>query len=188
MHMDLFRNWWVVALRGVLAIIFGIAAFAQPGAALGALAIIFGVYALLDGIMAIVHMFTGRTERKWWSLLLEGICGIAAGVLAFAWPGLTLWAFLNIVAAWAIVTGIFEIITAIQLRKEIEGEWLLGLGGVLSILLGFVLVASPGRGLVTLAWVLGTYAFLFGITLIALGFEMRRMGRQLESRIRGATV
>lgn len=169
------RNWWVLALRGVFAVIFGILAFIWPGATVAALVLVFGAYALADGIFALVAAFRAGEERRW-ALVIEGIISIIAGVVAFAWPQITALALLLLIAAWAISTGIFEIIAAIRLRREITGEWALILSGIASVIFGGLLVALPLAGLLTLAWLIGSYALFFGVLLIALAFRLRNMG------------
>jgi uncharacterized membrane protein HdeD (DUF308 family) len=173
------RNWWAIALRGLLAVLFGLAAFFWPGISLVVLVALFGAYALVDGIFAIVSAFK---TKDWWPLLLEGAAGIAAGALTFLWPGITALALVYVIAAWAIVTGIFEIIAAVRLRKEIENEWLLGLGGLASVVLGVIMIAAPGAGALGLVWAIGAYALVFGVTLIALGFRLRGLKERAERR------
>src|SRR5215469_450232 len=171
---QLSRHWWAVALRGVLAILFAVIAFTQPGITLLALVWLWGIYAIADGVFTLITSFQAAEQhRHWVALLLEGLLGIAAGVIAFAWPGITALVFIYLIAAWAIVTGIFEIVEAVRLRQVIEGEWLLGLAGVLSVLLGVFIIARPGAGLIAWVWLLGAYALLFGVTLIALAFRLR---------------
>jgi uncharacterized membrane protein HdeD (DUF308 family) len=178
------RSWWALVLRGVFAILFGVMAFAWPGITLGAMVLLYGAYALVDGVFAIAAAVTGRTQgMPWWALLVEGIAGIAFGVLTFAWPGITELVLLSLIAAWAIVTGVFEIVAAIRLRKEIRGEWILALSGALSILLGVLLVARPTVGLLWIAWMTGAYAIVFGSLLITLGFQLRRLSRELVAVI-----
>jgi uncharacterized membrane protein HdeD (DUF308 family) len=170
------RHWWVLALRGALAILFGILAFLLPGITLYVLVLFFGAYALLDGIFALATAFRfGSRDERWWPLVIEGVCGIVAGVLTFLWPGITAVALIYLIAAWAILTGILEIAAAIRLRKEIEGEWLLGLTGVLSVLLGIFLMLMPGAGLLAWVWMVGAYALLFGILLLILAFRLRSL-------------
>ncbi len=174
---QLSRYWWVVALRGVMAILFGIIAFSQPGITLVALVWLWGAYALVDGAFTLVGSIRAAEQgRHWGMLLLEGLCGIAAGIIAFAWTGITAVVLLYLVAAWAVVTGLFEIAAAIGLRRVIDGEWLLGLGGALSIVLGVALVANPGAGLIASIWMIGAYALLFGVTMLALAFRLRALG------------
>lgn len=168
------RNWWALALRGVVAVLFGLAALIWPGLTLTALVLLFGAYSLVDGIFAVVSAFAraGR-ERGWWAFLVEGLLGIAAGIVTLLWPGITGLVLLLFIAAWAIVTGVVEIVAAIRLRREIEGEFLLGLSGVLSVIFGLILIARPGAGAVAVAWLIGAYALLFGALLLALAFRLR---------------
>lgn len=170
------RNWWAIALRGVFAIIFGVLALIWPGITLGALILLFGAYVLVDGIFAVVAALRQVGDRpRWWTLLIEGLLSIGAGVIAFVWPGLTALALLYLIAAWAVVTGVVEIIEAIRLRAEIEGEWLLGIAGVASIVFGLLLFGFPGSGALAIVWLIGIYAILFGIALIALGLRLRSL-------------
>jgi len=179
------RNWWALALRGLAAIVFGILAFVWPGITLFVLIIFFGAYMLVDGVFAIVAAVRVAGEAaRWWLLLVEGILGVLAGIVAFVWPGLTALALLYFVAAWAIVTGIFEIVGAIRLRREIEGEWALILGGALSVLFGVLLVAvGPGVGLLSLVWLIGVYAVAFGVLLLILAFRVRNAPSSTEARV-----
>jgi uncharacterized membrane protein HdeD (DUF308 family) len=173
---QMIRNWWVLALRGVVAILFGVIAFSQPGITLTALVWTWGAYALVDGVCALVSAVRAATSyQRWGMLLLEGVAGIAAGIVAFGWTGITALTLLYLIAAWAIVTGIFEIAAAIRLREMIEGEWLLGLAGVLSILLGVLIVARPGAGLLASVWIIGSYALIFGIVMLVLAFRLRAL-------------
>ncbi len=168
------RNWWALALRGLLAIVFGLLAFALPGVTLAALVILFGAYALVDGIFALVAAVrAAEAHERWWLFVLEGIAGIAAGVITFMWPGITALALLYLIAWWALITGIFEIAAAIRLRKEISGEWVLALGGVASVIFGVLLLMRPGVGALAVIWLIGTYALVFGLLLLILGFRLR---------------
>lgn len=170
------RNSWAFVLRGVLAILFGIAAWAWPGLTLTALIWFFGAYALVQGVFAVVGGIASRDEdRRWWAEVLVGLAGIVVGILTWAWPGLTALALLYFIAAWAVVSGVFEIIAAIELRNRIDNEWLLGLGGLASIVFGIVLFAFPGSGALGLLWLIGIYAIIFGILLIGLGVRLRGM-------------
>jgi uncharacterized membrane protein HdeD (DUF308 family) len=169
------RNWWLVALRGLAAIVFGVLAFVWPAITLWALVLLFGAYMLVDGIFAIVAAVraAGR-EARWWLLLIEGVLGVLAGLVAAFWPTLTALALLYFIAAWAIVSGILEIAGAIRLRREIEGEWALGLSGALSLLFGVLLVVIPApAGLLSLVWLIGAYALAFGVLLLVLAFRLR---------------
>jgi uncharacterized membrane protein HdeD (DUF308 family) len=168
------RNWWMLAVRGIIAILIGIVALVAPGLALATLVALWGAYALVDGVLSIIVAVRHRSDySNWWVTLLEGIVGIVAGIATFIWPAITALILLYIIAAWAIITGIFEIIAAIQLRKEITGEFWLGLSGLLSIVFGILLILFPGQGILTLLWLLGIYAIIFGIFLLLLGFRLR---------------
>jgi uncharacterized membrane protein HdeD (DUF308 family) len=168
------RNWWALALRGLAAIVFGVLAFVWPGITLWALVLLFGAYMLVDGIFAIVAAVraAGR-EARWWLLLVEGVLGVLAGLVAFLLPGITALALLYLVAAWAIFTGILQIVGAVRLRREIEGEWALILGGVLSVIFGVLLAVLPGPGILALVWLIGAYAVVSGVLLIVLAFRVR---------------
>ena len=173
----LVRNWWALALRGLAAILFGIAALVVPHLTLVVLIAFFGAYALVDGVFALIAAVrAAEHHRRWWTLLLEGLAGLAAGVIAFVWPGLTALALLYVIAAWALVTGVFEITAAVQLRRELSGELLLGLSGVLSIIFGLVLVAFPGAGALAVVWLIGSYSIVFGVVLLGLAFRLRQRG------------
>jgi uncharacterized membrane protein HdeD (DUF308 family) len=168
-------HWWALAIRGGIAIIFGLAALLRPDIALEALILLFGAYALVDGVFAIVGVFGGtRGGTPRWLLLIEGIAGILAGLIAFVLPGLTAVVLLYLIAAWAVITGIFEIATAIRLRQEIRGEWALIIGGALSVLFGVILaVIGPVAGLLSLIWLIGIYAVAFGILMLITAFQVR---------------
>ena len=166
------HNWWTLVLRGLAALLFGILAYVWPDITFTALVLLFGAYALWDGVFALIGAFRTQGERRW-ILLLEGLVSIAAGLVTFFWPGAATLAILTIIAAWAIVTGVFEIIAAIRLRKEIEGEWFLFLSGLLSLFFGIALVIWPVAGLVAVTWMIGAYAIVFGILLIVLGVRLR---------------
>ena len=173
------NHWWVILLRGILGVLFGVLAFAWPGATLLALVLVWGAYAIVDGAFALYVAYQARRHGlRWWPYLLEGLLGIAAGIVAFAWPGITVLALLYVIAAWAILTGAFEIVAAVELRKLIEGEWLLGLSGVLSIIFGLLVAIQPDAAALAVVWLLGAYALLFGITVIVLAFRLRGLGNQ----------
>jgi uncharacterized membrane protein HdeD (DUF308 family) len=173
---SLSRNWWAVSLRGLAGILFGIITFVSPAISLAALVLLFGAYAFADGVLAIVSAVRRRGTDRWWLLLLEGIVGIAAGVLTWLWPGITALALLYVIAAWALVTGAFEVAAAIRLRKVISREWLLALSGLVSIALGVLLILAPGPGALALVIWIGAYAFVFGALLFALGLRLKSMG------------
>lgn len=166
-------SWWAMVLRGIAAIAFGILAFVWPGITLAALIFLWGAYALVDGAFSIAAGIKSHGEyKRWWLLLLEGILGIAAGIVAFVMPGITALILLILIAAWAIVTGVFEIAAAIQLRKEIRGEWLLALAGVASVLFGVAMFLNPAAGALAVVWLIGVYALVFGVLLVALGLRL----------------
>ncbi len=170
---SLTQNWWAVALRGLAGILFGVITFISPGISLAALVLLFGAYAFADGVLSIVSAVRRRGADRWWLLVLQGIVGIAAGVVTLLWPGITAIALLIVIAAWALVGGALQVAAAIRLRKVITGEWLLALSGVLSIVLGVLLVLFPGPGALALVIWIGAYAFVFGILLLVLGFRLR---------------
>ena len=177
------RNWWLLLVRGIAAILFGIAALAWPGLTLAALVLLFGAYVLVDGVFGVVDSIRYRDRIANWGLwLLEGVLGILVGALTLFAPGVTAFVLLMFIAGWAIVGGILRIVAAIQLRKRIEGEWLMALSGVLSILFGGLLVTLPVAGILSLAWLIGLWAVLFGVVLIALAFRLRRAGKALSVR------
>lgn len=177
MITSLARNWWVVALRGVFAVLFGILAFIWPGVTVGALVILYGAYALADGIFAVISAFrAAEAHQRWWPFVWEGVFGIAAGLIAFIYPGITALALLYIIGFWAILTGIFEISAAIRLRREITGEWALGLGGLASLVFGILLIVFPGAGVLSVIWLIGAYAIAFGVLLLFVAFRLRGMG------------
>jgi uncharacterized membrane protein HdeD (DUF308 family) len=172
------RNWWVVLLRGVAGIIFGLATFFAPGISLAALVLVFGAFAFADGILAVISAIRGRgTSNGWWVLLLQGLAGIAAGVLTFVWPNITALALLYLIAAWALLTGGLEIGAAIRLRKVITGEWLLVLSGIASVALGILLVLFPGPGALAVVLWIGAYALVSGALLIAVALRLRSWWR-----------
>ena len=180
------QRWWVVALRGVAAVIFGILALVWPGITLGALVLLFGAYALVDGVCALWTAATGgpaASGRRPW-LVLEGVAGVAAGIVTFVWPGITALALLAVIAAWALVTGVLEIVAAIRLRREIEGEWLMVLSGVLSVVFGILLFINPAAGALAVTWLIGAYAIVFGAVLLGLAMRLYRL-RQREHQPQG---
>jgi uncharacterized membrane protein HdeD (DUF308 family) len=173
------RNWWALVLRGVAGVIFGVLTFLFPAMTLAALILLFGTYAVVDGIFNIIAAAAGRPGQPWWQLVLEGIVSIAAGVIAFAWPGLTALVLLWIIAGWAIVTGVLEIVAAIRLRNHIANEWWLALSGGASAAFGVLLLVAPVAGALAVTLWIGAYAVVFGALLIGLGIRLRRH-RQAE--------
>ena len=170
------RWWWAFILRGVLAIAFGILSFVAPGTSIAVLVLLFAAWALVDGV---TNVWTGiRTrdrDRSWWLEVLEGIVSIVAGLIALVLPGLAAEILVLLIGAWAIVTGAIEIWSAIRLREQITGELWLALAGVASILFGLVLLVFPAAGALSLIWLIGSGAIVFGAFLVALGWRLRRI-------------
>jgi uncharacterized membrane protein HdeD (DUF308 family) len=176
------RNWWMFALRGLVAVAFGVVALIWPEQLLQALVLVFGAYAFVDGIFTVIAGIASyRYFKRWWAVLLEGVAGVVIGLLTFFWPNITALALLYYIAAWALITGIFEIVAAIQLRRVITGEWALILSGLLSMFFGVLLFVFPIAGAVSMVWMIGIYAILFGITLIILAFRLRSLRQEVET-------
>jgi uncharacterized membrane protein HdeD (DUF308 family) len=186
---ELTRHWWLLLLRGVAAIAFGILAFIWPGVTLFTLVILYGAFALIDGVLALAASFTSRSDTvpRWW-LVLTGILGIAAGLIAMLWPGITALVLIMFIGAWAIVRGVLEIAAAIQLRKQIEGEWLLVLAGVLSVLFGLGVLIFPSTGALALIWLIAIYAVAIGVVMIMLALRLRaHRSRMSTATLRAGT-
>lgn len=182
------RNWWALAIRGAAAIIFGLLTFVLPGVTLAVLLILFGAYAIVDGIFNLLAAFRGGRagERPRWLLGLEGLVSIAAGIVAFAMPGLTALVLVYVIATWAVITGVLEIVAAIRLRQEISNEWWLVASGVLSVIFGLLLFAAPGAGALALVFWIGAYAIVFGALLVGLAFRLRREREEVRAEMRRA--
>jgi uncharacterized membrane protein HdeD (DUF308 family) len=174
-------NWWALLLRGVAAVLFGLAALFWPGITLFVLVVFFGAYAMVDGVFALVAGIRGSGGRRW-LLLAEGVLSVLAGLIALFWPGITALALLYVIAFWAIFTGSLKIVMAVSLRREIDNEWLMASSGALSVLFGLILAVLPGVGLLSLVWLIGIYALVFGIALMVLAFRVRGY-RQENSRV-----
>lgn len=173
MSSMLASRWWLVALRGVVAILFGFLSWIAPAVSLLALVVFFGAFALVDGAFMVVWGLTHRRATRWGWLVLRGVTGIVAGILTFFWPGITALALLFLIAAWAIVTGVTELVAAVRLRHQVRGLWLMGAAGVLSIVFGALLVLFPGAGALAVTLWIGAYALVFGVLLLILAFRMR---------------
>jgi uncharacterized membrane protein HdeD (DUF308 family) len=173
--VDTFRlNWWLLALRGLVAVLFGVLAFVWPGATLITLVWLFGAFALVNGLLSLILAAKApKGYPRIGSLILGGLLGILAGLLTFVMPGITALGLLMLIAAWAIVTGIMEVVAAIRLRKIIANEWLLILAGIASVAFGVILFLQPAAGALALIWLIGAWALIFGILLIVLAFRMR---------------
>ena len=173
--MLLSRNWWAFLLRGILAVVFGLVAIFMPIAAFVSLVFVFGAFALADGIFTLVSAFSSKKDSdNWWWLILEGIFGILIGVLTLIQPTVMSEVWLLLIAAWAIVTGVLEVATAIRLRKEITGEFWLILSGLFSIVFGVLVAIYPLGGAFAVGLIVGIYALMFGVTLIMLAFRLRK--------------
>jgi uncharacterized membrane protein HdeD (DUF308 family) len=176
------QRWWIIALRGLAAILFGILAWVAPGIGLWALVIFFGAYALVHGVLSL--MLASRVaNRRWGTLMVEGVAGILAGALAVLWPAITALALLMLIAIWAVVTGVIEIVEAVRLREQIRGEWLLGLMGLVSIAFGVLIALFPRAGALAVVLWIGSFSILFGILAVALAFRVRAWGRIPERRV-----
>lgn len=165
------KNWWALALRGLAAVLFGLLTFFVPGITLLTLVLLFGIYALADGAFNVIGFF--RSAGHHWALLVEGLIGLIAGVVTFAWPAITEVALLYLIGFWAIFTGVFEIVAGIRLRKAIRNEWLLLLMGLLSLVFGIFILFAPGAGALAIVLWIGAYALVFGAFLLALAFRLR---------------
>ena len=176
---ELPRHWWVVALRGLAAIIFGVLAFIWPGPTLAVLIVLYGAYAIVDGVLALYAAVRSGDNR--WTFVIEGVIGIAAGLVAFVWPGITALALLFVIAAWAILTGIMEAIAGVRLRRAIDNEWMLIIAGLLSVVFGILLIAQPGAGALAIVWLIGVYAVVFGIALLALSWRLRGLVEDIRT-------
>jgi uncharacterized membrane protein HdeD (DUF308 family) len=170
------KNWWVLLIRGILAVLFAVMAFTLPGLTLITLVLLYGVYAFADGLTAI---WVGGLARAWWFVLL-GLLGVIVGIFTFISPGITAVALLYLIVVWAMARGVFEIATAIRLRKEISNEWMLILGGILSIIFGVAFAANPAAGALAVVWIIGVYALIFGLMMIVLAFRLRGLPGRLE--------
>ena len=176
------RNWWAVLIRGIAAVLFGLLALRWPRETLLILVTLYGAFALVDGMFSVIAALSGMgAGRHWLWPLITGVVGIGIGIVTFAVPGLTALALVLFIAAWALVSGISEIIGGWQLHSEIANEWLFILGGVISVILGIVLFINPGAGALALVTVIGIFALIFGIVRIILAFELRDLRRRLPA-------
>jgi uncharacterized membrane protein HdeD (DUF308 family) len=179
------RYWWMILLRGVAWLLFGILVYAQPAISLVTLTLLFGAFVLWDGIGNVVSAVGGRHENEHWGvLLLTGLAGVAIGALTFYAPGITALGLLLYIAVWMTGTGLLQVVAGVRLRKEIEGEFWLILSGLVSIALGVFLVARPGAGALSVLWLIATYAILFGVILIVLALRVRSFANRLASAVR----
>lgn len=184
MFTQLFRDGWLIAARGVLAIVFGILALFWPAPTTLVLVLLFGIFSFVDGIFAIAAGTASRGYfKRWWALLLEGITGIAMGVLIFYWPDVTALVLLYFIAARAVATGFFEILLAIEFRQVFSGEWTKIIGGMLSVLLGTMLFVFPAEGTVSLVWLIGIYAIIAGLIELIFAFRLWSLLRESETAV-----
>jgi uncharacterized membrane protein HdeD (DUF308 family) len=175
------RMWWAVALRGIVAVVFGILALVAPGIGLLTLVLLFGMYALADGILSVIGSFQEPEARSHrWLALIEGSVSILAGLVAIFSPGIAAIALVYVIAAWALLTGILEIVAAVRLREQIHGEWIMGLAGIASIAFGVIMLIAPAAGALALTWFVGAYALVFGVLLIGLAFRLRGLAQHPE--------
>jgi uncharacterized membrane protein HdeD (DUF308 family) len=178
------RNWWVLLLRGMVAILFGVLTFASPGISLASLVLLFGAFCLADGLMAAWTAFSNRKQKEnAWLLLIGGLLGIGVGLLTIFQPAVTGLALLFYIAIWAIATGVVQVLTAIRLRQEIANEWMLILAGLASVALGALLMARPGAGALAVLWLIASYAIVFGLLLVVLAFRVRSVAGRIEARL-----
>ncbi|HTX54622.1 MAG TPA: HdeD family acid-resistance protein [Candidatus Baltobacteraceae bacterium] len=189
MVQNLVNNWWALAVRGAIAILFGVMTFLLPAVTLASLVLLFGAYTAVEGVFNLIAAVRGRGgERPWWALVLEGLVSIGAAIVTFTVPALTALVLLYLIAAWAVVTGVFEIVAAIRLRQWIQNEWWLVLSGVLSVLFEGLLMAFPGPGALAVVLWIGAYAIVFGAILVALSFRLRayRPDRSSQAKMAAA--
>jgi uncharacterized membrane protein HdeD (DUF308 family) len=178
------RNWWMFALRGLVAVIFGALALIWHEQVLKALVLVFGSFALVKGIVTVITgLSTAPFFTRWWALLLEGMAGIICGLMGIFMPDITATALMYVIAAWALVTGIFEIVVAIQFRRLLTGEWMIILGGLLSIVFSVLLFVFPAAGAVSMTWLIGLYAIVLGGTELVFAFRLRGLRRTYEKAV-----
>ena len=178
------RNWWLLAIRGIAAIAFGILAIMWPGLTLAVLIALFAAYAIVDGASLLIALIRGdpAARRSGWAVAIIGILGVVAGIIAIVYPQLTAVTLLYVVAFWAIAIGVFQVITAIRLRQEIEGELWLAIGGIISILFGLYLAIFPGSGLLSLVFLVAIWSIAFGISSLVLAFRLRDIAGRSPGR------
>jgi uncharacterized membrane protein HdeD (DUF308 family) len=175
-------SWWLIILRGICALLFGVLAFVWPGLTLVALVTLFGAFAIANGIFSLVtsiQLARGTSGRG--SLAFHGVLSILAGVITFFYPGLTAVSLVFVIAAWAIITGIAEIVFAVKLRKVLPHEWLMILSGVLSVAFGLLIVAQPGVGALSIIWIIGAYAIVYGVSLLVGALWLKKFGSEIKA-------
>jgi uncharacterized membrane protein HdeD (DUF308 family) len=173
---------WLLVLQGILAVVFGVVAWVWPDLTVATLVLLFGAYAFAGGVMSLVAAVSAsRLGDSPWGFVFRGLLGIATGVVVAVWPDISALSLLYVIAAYAIVIGVYEVATAVELRKQIDNEWFLALAGVASIAYGVIAFLYPGDGALALVWTIGVYAIFFGTMLIALGVRLHGWGRRLTS-------
>ena len=184
------RDWWVFAIRGIAALVFGVLAFIWPERTLTVLIYLFGAYVLVDGVALLVALIRGDAvaRRHTWAVAIMGVLGIVVGVVTFVSPGLTALSLLYLVAFWAVVMGTFQVIAAFALRRELDNEFWMALGGVASIVFGVLLVVSPGDGLISLVWLVGLWSVVFGVSSLSLAYRLHEIDAALPKPARGAAA
>ena len=183
--LELFaKNWWVYIVRGVVALIFGLYSWFMPGMAMKVLLMFFGIFVLLEGMFAIIGSIARKNESDvWYLVLLEGLAGLVIGLLTLTRPEFVATVIVIFIAVWAIWGGLFRIIAAIRLRKEVDGEWLLIFGGAVSILFGLMLFKHTGAGIVAISWLIAFFASMFGVLLISFGIKARKFQKDAETTV-----
>ena len=181
------RGWWLLVIRAACAVLFGVLMLALPGVTLAALVFLFGAYAIANGISTVgLAVRAPKGAPGVGTILILGLLGIAAGVLTFVYPGTTALSLLWIIALWAISTGVFEVLVAVRLRKELRNEWLLVLSGALSVAFGVLIVFNPGAGALSVIWLIATYAIFFGVTMLMFAFRVRALAAPPQTTMRTA--
>ena len=183
MIREISKYWWVFNLRGIIAIVFGLAALLWPALTLGVIVLLFGLFALLEGLLTVISSFGKGDEKGGWTLLLEGLVGLLVCVIVLLgtslgsmfWPKVAAVMLVYYIAGWAMLAGLFKIITAFLIRSEVKGEWVLGLSGLISILVGLILIFRPGAGVLAVAWLISIFAIILGIFQSLLGLKFRKM-------------
>ena len=175
-RIRLVRNWWLVALRGLIAVLLGLYAFVWPGVALAVLVVLFGAFTLIHGFFTVwLAVGERRQSQRWWMLLIEGLVSIAVGVITFVWPAVTVLVLLSLIAIWASLTGLLEIVTALWRWRTLKHEWPLLLVGAISLFLGLILLFRPAVGVLALLWLFGVYAIIYGMVLLVFAFRLRNL-------------
>lgn len=176
------KYWWVLVVRGVMAVALGVFAFMFPLQTITALVVAFGAIALVDGTFAVAASIAGHSLTPyWWVLLLQGLLGIGVGIVTLFNPAITAAALLIYIAVWAIGMGVLQVIAAVQLRHDITGEWWLALGGIAGVAFGALMIRNPAAGALAVLWLIGVYAFVWGIMLMIGGFDVHRLHKQVSA-------